>query len=78
MTARELFAVIVRAIGFGLLVLGLVALGIRLIDHFLMPEYVQGSGEVAMSVGMAFISAFGLCLILGTKQIVRLIYGPQP
>lgn len=75
MTAKELFAVILRSMGLLLLVIGVVGLGFRVIDHFLMPPYELSSGEGALAVSWAFVTVLGLFLVLATNVIVRMFYG---
>lgn len=77
MTANELFSVIVRAIGLALLVAGVVALGLRLIDHLLLPTY-ELEAETALSVGWAFVAIVGVSMLLSARLITRLICGSGP
>jgi hypothetical protein len=75
MTARELFAVIVRSLGLLLLVLGIVALGFRVVDYLLLPPYEHSSGEAALTLCYAFVAATGLIILLATTRIVKMFYG---
>lgn len=74
MTAKELFAVIVRAIGLVLLVAGILGLGIRAIDHVLLPPYEPSGGEGALAAGYAFVTVVGILLLFATRKIVQLFY----
>ena len=78
MTARELFAVIVRSVGFIVLVVGLLGLGMRVVNHFMLPAYMLSAGEGGMAAGFAFTAAFGFAVLLATRTIVRVLYGPTP
>lgn len=87
MTAKELFAVIVRAVGLILLVAGVVVLGNFLIEILTTPEPPKGAYQLdgyppsyagRIIVQSLFASGLGLFLLLGTKWIVRLVYGPEP
>jgi len=77
MTAKELFAVIVRAVGLVMLVVGILGLGIRVIDHFFLPTYLEGY-QTASTLTFAFVTLLGVAMLLGAMRIVRLVYGPQP
>jgi hypothetical protein len=78
MTAKELFAVIVRGIGLVLLVIGNVGLAFRVIGHYFLPSYELSVGEISDAVGWAFVAGLGLAILFATQLIVRLVYGSQP
>jgi hypothetical protein len=75
MTAKALFTVVVRAIGLGLLVIGVLGLGVRMIDHLMLPAYELSDGEASSVVVFAFVAAVGFFLLFVAKAIVRLVYG---
>jgi hypothetical protein len=73
MTAKELFAVIVRSIGLVFAVGGFLALGARLIYRLLSPYPEPNAATLA--VEYAFVTVVGICLFAATNWIVRAVYG---
>jgi hypothetical protein len=87
MTARELFAVLVRGFGLILLTIGLIQV-VQVAIDLLQPDVVNTA--VGFDLGYPHRSAMrnlsqsialivpGATFLFGTRWIVRLFYNPQP
>ena len=86
MTARELFAVIVRTLGLLLVVIALVQIAAELADFLQPPPPMPRGVDLALihssfTRGLtqdAVVGGLGLVLLFGPRWIVRLVYGSQP